>query len=307
MNTPISPRSTPDREVAEFSSADLQREGTRSRDALAMNAVVLPLGPVFVIAASGDPTEVERRPLQPGMPTIDFVFVEQGTFTYLENGVWLESSDPLLVAPSGLPLRVRFLTPWKFLVARIHRDALLPFLPRLPEGSSVYEQLTLPERAMRGYLAELSAVQVKVSAGDAATASRVTVEMAGALLRNRFSLLSAPAQKGAGDLWGDAVGVIARECRHHGFNAAALAASLGCSVRQLQLAFSKRQTSVAAELRRERGRIARSLLQNPEHDALSSSEVAASAGFGSASTMYRALLELYGVTQQDLRKRAPAQ
>lgn len=67
------PRQISDREVAEFSSADLQREGTRSRDSLAMDAVVHAFGPVYVIGASGGPTEIERRPLVPGMPTFDVV------------------------------------------------------------------------------------------------------------------------------------------------------------------------------------------------------------------------------------------
>ncbi|KAM9863660.1 helix-turn-helix domain-containing protein [Leucobacter sp. BZR 635] len=303
MDRPSAPRKISDREVAEFSSADLHREGTRSRDSLAMDAVVHAFGPVFVIEASGGPTEIERRPLLPGTPTIDFVFVERGTFTYLEDGVWLESDDPLLLAPSGLPLRVRFLTPWKFLVARIQRDVLLPFLPRLPDGATVYGDLTLPERAMRAYLEELAEAPAQVSPGDAATVSRVSVEMAGALLRHRFPLMSAQPSRGTADVWGDAVGVIARECSRPDFNTAVLADELGCSVRQLQLAFSRRATSVGAELRRERGRIARSLLQNPEHDGLSTAEVAKRSGFGSSSTMYRALLELYGVTQQELRRR----
>lgn len=50
------PRQISDREVAEFSSADLQREGTHSRDSLAMDAVVHAFGPVYVIDASGGPT-----------------------------------------------------------------------------------------------------------------------------------------------------------------------------------------------------------------------------------------------------------
>lgn len=279
------PRRIADRAVSEFSSADLHREGTRSRDALAMDAVVHALGPLFVIEASGGPTDIERRPLLPGMPTIDFVFVERGTFTYLEDGAWIESANPLMVGPSGLPLRVRFLTPWRFLVARIQREVLLPFLPRLPEGATVYEELTLPERAMRAYIAELAAAPAKISAGDAATASRVTVEMAGSLLRHRFPLLSGQPSKGAADVWGDAIGVIARESSRHSFNTAELAEAVGCSVRQLQLAFSRHETSVAAELRRERGRIARSLLQSPEHDGLSMADIAERSGFGSTSTM----------------------
>lgn len=300
------PRQISDREVAEFSSADLQREGTRSRDSLAMDAVVHAFGPVYVIEASGGPTEIERRPLVPGMPTFDVVFVERGTFAYLENGAWIESDAPLLIAPSGLPLRVRFLTPWKFLVVRIDREVLLPFLSNLPEVAAVYGELTLPERAMRSYLTELAAAPPQVSPGDAATVSRVAIETAGALLRHRFPMLSGQPARGVSDVWRNAIGVIARECKRPGFNTAELAETIGCSVRQLQLAFARHETSVAAELRRERGRVARSLLQNPEHDALSSGEVAERSGFGSASTMYRALLELYGVTRQELRRRGAA-
>lgn len=306
MPNEFTPRQISDRDVAAFTSQDLHREGTRSRDAMPMGAVVHAFGPLFVIEASGGPTEIERRPLLPGMPTIDFVFVTRGTFTYREDDAWIESSDPLLVAPSGLPMRVRFLTDWRFLVARIQRDALLPFLPRLPEGTTVYPELTLPERAMRGYLAELAHAPASVGPGDAATVSRVAIEMAGALLRGRFPLLSADPGKGAADVWSDAMGVIARECSAAGFGPRELAAAVGCSVRRLQLAFARHETSVGAELRRERARIARSMLQNPEHDGRSGAEVAARSGFGSASTMYRVLLDTYGVTQQELRRRAAA-
>lgn len=48
------------------------------------------------------------------------------------------------------------MTPWKFLVARIEREALLPFLPELPEAAAVYRKLTLPEQAMRSYRPELA-------------------------------------------------------------------------------------------------------------------------------------------------------
>ena len=297
------PRTISDREVAAFTPGDLRREGTKSRDQLSMDAVVHAHGPLFVIAASGGPTDIERRPLLPGMPTIDFVFVESGTFAYLDDGAWRESDGPLLVAPSGLPLRVRFLTPWRFLVARIQRDALLPFLPRLPDTATVYGELGLAERAMRGYLAEIAASEPGVATGDSATVARLGIEMAGALLRHRFPLLTAqPSADGAG-VWADAIAAIAQHCRRPEFNTAELAATVGSSVRQLQAVFTRHETSIGAELRRERGRVARSLLQHPEHDQLAISDIAHRAGFGSASTLYRALVDLYGATPQELRKR----
>ena len=146
-----------------------------------MSAKVRAFGPVLVIEASGSGSEFERRPIQPGLPTIDVIFVGSGEFAYLEGGTWRASRGPLMIAPSGLPHRVRFTSAWQFLVARIPREALLPYVPGLTDSVGIYEELTIPERAMEAFLAQSVRSVDEVSASDGFTVGRMVLEMAGTM------------------------------------------------------------------------------------------------------------------------------
>ena len=50
--------------------------------------------------------------LQMAVFAIDVIFVGSGEFAYLEGGTWRASRGPLMIAPSGLPHRVRFTSAW---------------------------------------------------------------------------------------------------------------------------------------------------------------------------------------------------
>ena len=236
MGSRDAPRKIGDRSIEQFESADLAREGTRGRGPLEMNASVHALGPVLLVDASGEPQEIERRPLLPGMPTLDFIFVETGTFTYSVGSSWERCEGPLMIAPSGMPQHVRFITPWRFLVARIATEALASFLPVIPTSATAYETLSIPERAMRGYLASVGHATAAEPA-ESLTASRLIVEMAGAVLRDRATTTSSRRDTGAG-IWGHALAIIVEECSNSEFGPATLAGKVGCSLRRLQGEFS---------------------------------------------------------------------
>ncbi len=293
------PRKISDRSIEQFAGADLVREGTRGRGPLGMNAAVHALGPVLLVSASGEAQEIERRPLAPGMPTMDFIFVEAGTFTHSVGSAWEECSGPLMIAPSGLPQHVRFITPWRFLVARIATDALRPFLPALPEHARVFETMRLPERAMAGYLASVGH-DATAGPGESLTASRLIVEMAGAVLRDRFGSGS-PQGHPSTDIWGHAQAVIVEECTNVDFDPRALAQRVGCSLRRLQAEFTDRGTTVAGEIRRERARIAHALLRDPAQARVRLATIAEQSGFSATSTMHRVIAETFGVTPTRLR------
>ncbi|WP_053385365.1 helix-turn-helix domain-containing protein [Leucobacter celer] len=299
MATSDAPRKISDRSIEQFAGPDLVREGTRGRGPIGMNATVHALGPVLLVSAFGEAQEIERRPLAPGMPTLDFIFVETGTFRYLAGSAWEECSGPLMIAPSGLPQRVRFITPWRFLVARIATEALRPFLPALPERAQAINTLRLPERAMAGYLASVGN-DSSAAPGESLTASRLIVEMAGAVLRDRFGDGSPQGHPGV-EIWGHAQAVIAEECANPDFDPRALAQRVGCSLRRLQAEFTDRGTTVAAEIRRERARIAYALLRDPAQAGARMALIAERSGFGATSTMHRVIAECYGVTPTQLR------
>lgn len=291
----------PERSITDFAEGDFQRTGVRgSGGEIGMQARVSAFGAVIVIEAWGTGSEVERRPLRPGLPTIDIVFVNEGEFEYLDGSEWRVSSGPLMIAPSGLPRRVRFLGPWRFVVVRIPREALLAYVPMLNDEVGVYSELTVTERAMQGFLEQAVAGEELVSEGESRTVDRLVLDMAGTLVLGRQGA-AWPQGTPRAVVRERALAEIAGNADDVRFTPQALAGRIGVSLRHLQAVFAEAESSVAAEIRRERARVARSVLQDARFDALDVREVAAQSGFGSPASMRRALDELYGVGPKELR------
>ncbi len=290
-----------DRSITHYDQVDITRTGVRGVGGdLGMTARVRAFGAVLVIGVSGTGSEFERRPVRPGMPTIDIIFVEEGEFAYLEGGTWVNSRGPLMVAPSSLPNRVRFNSAWKFVVARIPREVLLPFVPMLSDGVHVYNELSVPEKAMRAFLRQSVESDEEVSPGDSHTVDLMVLEMAGRMLRGRQGESLEPGSPHA-VLRNKAMAVIAKQGTDSQLDPARLARESGVSLRHLQTIFSQTDTSVAGEIRRERARVARSTLQDTRFDELSIDEVARRSGFGSSVSMRRALEEFYRLSPRELR------
>lgn len=292
-----------DRSITVYQQGDLARTGVRGVSGdLGMEARVRAYGAVLVIGVSGTGSEFERRPVRPGLPTIDIIFVQKGEFAYLEGETWIASQGPLMVAPSGLPNRVRFNSDWQFVVARIPREMLLPFVPMLSDEVLIYEELSVPEKAMEAFLTQSVASEQEVSPGDSHTVDRMILEMAGTMLRSRKGDALQPGSPHAA--LRDRVSLeIAKHSGDVQLDPARLARDAGVSLRHLQAVFADADTSVAGEIRRERARIARSTLQDQRFDELSIEEVAGQSGFGSSVSMRRALDEIYRLSPRELRNR----
>lgn len=300
-NSKTNAEGLPERSITEYRSGDFHREGVRGVDGeLGMQARVRAFGAVLVIEAWGAGAEIERRPLRPGFSTIDIIFVERGEFEYLDGGSWKASSGPLLVAPSGLPHRVRFLGEWRFVVARIPREAVLPYVPMLADTVGIYSELTVPERAMQAFLDQAVSEKQQVSESESQTVDRLVIDMAGTLLLGR---------SGTDTLRGTpraivrerALAEIAARRAELGLTPETVARGAGVSLRHLQAIFAEAGSSVAGEIRRERARVARSMLQDARFDGLAVGELAVQAGFGSSSSMRRALEDVYGLGPRELR------
>lgn len=281
----------------------MARLGVRGVDGkLGMAARVRAFGAILVIAVSGSGSEFERRPLRPGLPTVDIIFVQKGEFSYQEAGIWITSSGPLMIAPSGLPNRVRFNSEWKFVVARVPRQALLPFVPMLTDEVRVFSELSVPEKAMEAFLEQSVESEQEVSPGDSSTVDRMVLEMVGAVVRGRQSgrlLQGSPHAV----LLDRVMFQINAHSSDSQLDPARLAREAGVSLRHLQAVFSEAGTSVAGEIRRDRARIARSTLQDARFDELTVEEVALQSGFGSSVSMRRALDEIYRLNPRELRNR----
>lgn len=292
-----------DRSITMYEQADLTRIGVRGVGGeLGMNARVRAFGSVLVIGVRGTTSDFERRPLKPGLPTIDIIFVKSGEFAYLEGNSWVLSRGPLLVAPSGLPNRARTNGDWEFVVARIPRETLLPFVPMLSDELHIYGELSVPEKAMEAFLTQSVESEDEVTLGDSHTVDRMIIEMAGSVLRRRQGESLEPGSPHA-VLRDKAMAVIAKQSADSQLDPARLARESGVSLRHLQTIFSQTGTSVAGEIRRERARVARSTLQDARFDELSIDEVALRSGFGSSVSMRRALEEFYRLSPRELRNR----
>lgn len=292
-----------DRSITEYSGTALAQAGIRGVGSVPpLTARVRAFGTILVIKARGSGSEIERRPLRPGLPTIDIIFVERGTVEYLEGGSWHTASGSLMIAPSGLPLRARFRGDWEFIVARVPRDALLPYVPSLEDSVGIHGDLTMPERAMLAFLTQSVTDEHEVSEAESSTVNRQVLEMAGTLVLGRRGRgLAHDTPRGV--LRQRALAVIAARSGDVTLTPESLAAAVNTSLRRLQEVFADSDSSVGGEIRRERARIARSLLQDPRFDDLDTGSIAASSGFGSSASMRRALEALYGFTPRKLRAR----
>lgn len=291
----------PERSIIEYADGDMQREGVRGAGGdLGMNARVRAFGVILVIEAWGTGSEIERRPVRPGVPTIDIIFVQSGEFEYLDGAAWRTSRGPLMVAPSGLPSRVRFLGDWRFVVARIPREAVLPYVPMIADEVGVYTELTVPEQAMQAFLAQVVTGEQAVTEGESRTVDRLVLDMAGTLLLGRQGRGAVPGTPRA-VVRERALAEIAEHRADLRLTPGLIAQQVGVSLRHLQDVFAEGGSSVAGELRRERARVARSLLQDPRFDDRDIDDIAVEAGFGSSSSMRRALGDLYGLGPRELR------
>lgn len=292
-----------DRSITVYQQTDLVRVGVRGVDGeLGMAARVRAFGAILVIGVSGSGSEFERRPLRPGLPTVDIIFVQEGEFSYLEGNTWRSSTGPLMIAPSGLPNRVRFNSAWKFVVARVPRQALLPFVPMLTDEVRIFGELSVPEKAMEAFLEKSVASDQEVSPGDSLTVDRMVLEMVGAVVRGRQGE-RLPQGSPHAALRDRVMVEINEHSSDSQLDPARLAREAGVSLRHLQAVFSEAGTSVAGEIRRDRARIARSTLQDVRFDELSIEDVAKQSGFGSSVSMRRALEEIYKLNPRELRNR----
>lgn len=266
-----------------------------------MTAKVRAFGSVLIVEAEGTGSEFERRPIRPDLPTIDLLFVQTGEFEYLDDGVWHASRGPLMIAPSGLPSRVRLTGAWRFIVARIPRQALLAHAPTLTDEVGIHEELTLSERSLAAVLVQSVRSEQEASEQDARLIARTVIEMAGEVLRHRQGR-GWDLEDRQASLRDRALALIASDGGDPRLSPERIAATTGVSLRYLQEIFAAGGSSVAAELRRERARIARSLLQDPGFDGIGAAEIASRAGFGSSASMRRALTGFYRLGPTELRQ-----
>lgn len=133
---------------------------------------------------------------------------------------------------------------------------------------------------------------------------QLLTEMVGSMILDRLgSIPSSERPTASSRLREEAVALIAQRRADPNLSIEDIAAGIPVSSRRLQAVFAEAETSVSAEIRRQRAALAVHLLGSPRYDALRIDEIARHAGFGSALTMRKALQAQHGTTASTLRRR----
>lgn len=232
----------------------------------------------------------------PSPPVVD----APGLVAKEHNGPWMPVGSGLVIAPSGIAQHVRCAGSWSITAACVPRAALGAFVAALPATARVLEERRPLDRAMQAFVEQVLAVDDTATAIERYAIERLIVEMSGAILLDRVDGASGHRSPHAA-LRDKAVAVIAQQCSDPALNPARVAREVRSSLRQLQLVFAEAENSVACEIRRQRARLAKSLLLDSRFDSLSIEQVSQRAGFPSPISLRRALEEEYGATPRALR------
>jgi len=246
------------------------------------------------VGFTGAPSSVEE--------SVDIAFIETGDVEHehAESGKWGAVPGAVVVAPSWVPRRLRFPGEWSAVSVRVNRTAVEAFAPRLPDELGVFTERSTLDRAMHAFVAEVGRRERSLSSLERYAIEQLLTEMTGSVLLDRFGG-GWSAGSPTAVLRDRAIAVIAQSRADPSLNAEMVAAAVQSSLRRVQAAFAEVDNSISAEIRRQRARLARSLLIDSRYDVLSIEQVAEQSGFGTTMSLRRALTEFYDIGPRELR------
>lgn len=214
-----------------------------------------------------------------------------------------EPRSVFLLAPRGAVRRIRFGSRWRATAVLVPTSNLFPLLPTLPSETCLYAERRLLDRALQHFAEAVLAVDETMSSAEQYAIEQLVAEMGGAVLLDRTGV---PAGNGSADaaLYARGKAMIAQQCHDRLLTPAAVARESGVSLRRLQTVFAEAGNSIAAEIRRQRARRARALLETDSHTMLSVGQIASEAGFSSSMTLRRALEQEFKSTPNGIRRSA---
>ncbi|WP_350353274.1 helix-turn-helix domain-containing protein [Microbacterium sp. A8/3-1] len=213
---------------------------------------------------------------------------------------WLQIGSGLVIAAPGIVRTLRCQGSWRAAITFVPREAMASFVPALPPDMQIFPDRRLLDRAMQTFIEGLLSGDERATAIERYALEQLIVEMSGAILLDRVG--AAPGLGSPRAVLRDrAMAVIAQQCGDPSLTPSQVAREVQSSLRQLQLVFAEAENSVADEIRRQRARLARTLLGDSRYDVLSIEQVAKRAGFQSPMSLRRALAEAYKTTPRALR------
>lgn len=261
-------------------------------------------GSVTIWDVRAEAAEVRMRPEPEHRDSFSFIFVREGQVLSKHRGEpWLVFENALVVAPYGVDRRLRVDGPTRAIAVRVPSSELTGFVTELPASPKVLQDQRVLDRALLAFLEAVMSVSGG-SAIDHYAIEHLVLEMCGAILLDRLGTTWTGSPSTA--LRDRALAVIAQQCEDAELTPARVARDVQSSLRQLQAVFAEAGVTIAGEIRRHRARLARATLSDNRFDVLTVEQVAERSGFGNATSLRRALHDVYGVSPKDIRRRRDA-
>lgn len=230
-----------------------------------------------------------------------FAFIDaEALWSRAQDEPWLQIEAGLIISAPGIARGLRCQGHWRATVAFVPRAAMASFVAALPTDVQLFPERRLLDRAMQDFIEGLLDADERATAIERYAVEQLIVEMGGAILLDRVGAVSGHGSPHA-VLRDRAIAVISQQCGDPSLTPTQVAREVQSSLRQLQLVFAEADNSVAGEIRRQRARLARSLLVDSRYDVLSIEQIAQRAGFQSPMSLRRALDEAYNTTPRALR------
>lgn len=285
----------------DFRERDAQDFGLRQSSSLEPVECIfgaVSLSALSGVLAEGDDTASHQ--------SVDIFFVRSGVIRNPQSGAIIEGAGAVVIVPGGQALQWPFVGETEATRIRIQRAAAETFVPHALDSVTVTPVRSRLDDAAAAFAgAILDQPSVGGSAIESYATEQILLELTGSLLLDHCGV-SWNSTSVTSVLRDQAMAVIAQRCADRELNPEAVARAVQSSLRRVQAAFAEAGNSIAAEIRRQRGRLARTLLTDARYDVLSIQQIAEQTGFGTTAALRRALDELYGCGPTDLRERRSA-
>lgn len=256
-------------------------------------------GAVVVMRAGGTAVEF-TEPAGPSLQVVDVMFIESGVLEVGGPGGEPAGEGSIVISPRWVPHRLEFAGAWSATIVQVEGAAVESLVPRLPDRIAVFAEGTALHRGVHAFASQIARGGMKATALERYATEQLLTEMVGSLLLDRFGVGWSSGSPTAA-LRDRAIAVIAQSRADPELNAERVALAVQASLRRVQAAFAEVGTSISAEIRRQRARLAKSMLTNSRYDVLSIEQVAVQSGFGTTMSLRRALADQYGLGPSDMR------
>ncbi|MDP5227738.1 MULTISPECIES: helix-turn-helix domain-containing protein [Arthrobacter] len=216
------------------------------------------------------------------------------------------AAGAVLVVPGRAPEEVERhfgeiepLERWTSTCIRVSAEAISGMAPPHFYGFGIFEQTSSLDRAIRDFAVRIFHERSSHEGIPGYATEQLLTEMACSVILDKFG--SASLESPADALRNKALAIISQRCADAELSPLEVAFAVRTSLRRLQAIFSEEGTTIALEIRKQRSRLALSLLQDGRFDVLSMQEVAEKSGFKTLVSMRRAFLEFHGTKPRDFR------